>query len=59
MADMKELLYILTGACALFFAFWEEKLKRDLANSVPQRLGTVSEIGFLDDIKKDLTVSGF
>lgn len=52
MADMKVLLYILTGTCALFFAFWEEKLKRDLTNSVPQRLGTISEIGFLDDIKK-------
>ena len=50
--SLKVVLYVLTAIVAFVFAFWEERLKREMTRGVPERQSAVSDIGVLDDLAK-------
>jgi hypothetical protein len=48
----KVVLYCATIAAALFFAFWELKLKRQLTDGALQPLKSVSDMGISNDLSE-------
>jgi hypothetical protein len=51
---LKVVTYCATFGAALFFGFWELKLKRQLTDDAPQPPVTVSDMGVINDLKEQM-----
>jgi hypothetical protein len=49
---LKLVIYSVTIAVAMFFAFWELRLKRQLTDGVSSRSGMISELGVMHDLSE-------
>jgi hypothetical protein len=52
MSTLKVVIYCVTIAVALFFAFWEARLKRQLTDEAPQPPVSVSDMGVINNLKE-------
>ena len=50
----KVALYLLTFAGALYSAYWEERIKRELTDGAVEQRVNVSDIGFLNDLLNEI-----
>ena len=51
---LKVVIYSATFGAALFFAFWEDRLRRQLTDDAPRLPESVIDRGVLDDLKENM-----
>ena len=51
---LRLIIYSATILAAMFFAFWELRLKRQLTEGISSDSGMVSELGFIHDLSKKM-----